>query len=391
MINSGVEEWNRWREDNRSVRPDLSGANLVLASVGGDSKWDLTNCNLIGATFNGLSQANLIKAELSDIVVRGKVEYVDFSRCNMLNVDFSDVEFINCVFSGVKALECKFSGTKFLAREGGADFPRSCTLESGVFSSCQFDGARLSDCKITNARFDMCDFRQAVGYQFDSNALKECTLSSNSNDDWSVLRRKYTGANMVFNLVLSAIFFAPWALDALRWSALNEFQMSAVRAVNSVRVELNGKSRIDLTDFNALAEDILEKVHSPGMEACLSQRETSRFSDSGKCLEIWQVMLGVQLGWRAWLVACLLLCYNLTRLLVTWVVAPMRDEEARSGLTPARELLSAPWPERMRSTYRWLMPLHKSLVFGAWFAVLAALWHVVPRLLSPVWLVSAGG
>ncbi len=49
ILEKGVEAWNRWREENPRIRPDLSGANLRGA-------------NLNGAN---LSYANLNRAELS--------------------------------------------------------------------------------------------------------------------------------------------------------------------------------------------------------------------------------------------------------------------------------------------------------------------------------------
>ena len=33
LLKSGVEGWNRWREENLGVRPDLIGANLSGAPV----------------------------------------------------------------------------------------------------------------------------------------------------------------------------------------------------------------------------------------------------------------------------------------------------------------------------------------------------------------------
>jgi hypothetical protein len=69
-----------WRDDNRNIRPDLSGADLIRVGLGGanlsrvdlsgaELVWahlveaDLTSANLTGAN---LTQANLARADLTD-------------------------------------------------------------------------------------------------------------------------------------------------------------------------------------------------------------------------------------------------------------------------------------------------------------------------------------
>jgi hypothetical protein len=57
ILRQDVEAWNRWREENPDVRPDLwkadlAGANLGGASLGGAS---LAGANLRGASLRGAS------------------------------------------------------------------------------------------------------------------------------------------------------------------------------------------------------------------------------------------------------------------------------------------------------------------------------------------------
>ena len=79
ILKQGVEVWNKWREENRDVRPDLigaylSGANLIEANLSGVdlSGADLSRAFLLGANLGGtfllgtnLSGANLRGADLS--------------------------------------------------------------------------------------------------------------------------------------------------------------------------------------------------------------------------------------------------------------------------------------------------------------------------------------
>ncbi|RME19733.1 MAG: pentapeptide repeat-containing protein, partial [Deltaproteobacteria bacterium] len=39
ILLEGVEAWNRWREENPDVVPDLAGANLTGAVLAGASLW----------------------------------------------------------------------------------------------------------------------------------------------------------------------------------------------------------------------------------------------------------------------------------------------------------------------------------------------------------------
>ena len=35
ILKQGVDEWNKWRDENSEIRPDLSGANLAGADLDG--------------------------------------------------------------------------------------------------------------------------------------------------------------------------------------------------------------------------------------------------------------------------------------------------------------------------------------------------------------------
>jgi TIR domain/Pentapeptide repeats (8 copies) len=59
MLEKGVDAWNEWRDQNKSIAPDLYKANLVGANLVGA---DLTGANLVGADLVG---ANLVGADLT--------------------------------------------------------------------------------------------------------------------------------------------------------------------------------------------------------------------------------------------------------------------------------------------------------------------------------------
>jgi hypothetical protein len=75
ILRQGVEVWNKWREENPDVRPDLNGARLVGADLHkinlheADLSWaDLRRADLRRAD---LALAELIEADLSGADLRG--------------------------------------------------------------------------------------------------------------------------------------------------------------------------------------------------------------------------------------------------------------------------------------------------------------------------------
>ena len=52
-LKQGVEAWDRWREENPDLKPDLSDAKLERANLGGA---DLSGVDLYGAILRVVSQ-----------------------------------------------------------------------------------------------------------------------------------------------------------------------------------------------------------------------------------------------------------------------------------------------------------------------------------------------
>ncbi len=80
VLKQGVEVWNRWREENPEIRPDLMQAdlrevNLDLANLSGTNlrRAYLYRANLRGADLSGanLCLADLLQADLSEADLSG--------------------------------------------------------------------------------------------------------------------------------------------------------------------------------------------------------------------------------------------------------------------------------------------------------------------------------
>lgn len=124
ILKKGVEYWNKWREENSKIRPDLSvavlgkanlskanlrGADLRVAKLIGVnlsaailSLADLSGANLKGANLCGahLNEVNLTLADLSG---------ADLSLADLFRTNFSDCELNNVTFSGAILWQTQFN------------------------------------------------------------------------------------------------------------------------------------------------------------------------------------------------------------------------------------------------------------------------------------------
>ena len=131
ILKQGVEQWNKWRFENKwylenDIRPDLGGANLRGA--------DLRGANLIGADLRGanlsnaylsdakldladLSKAKLRSANVSDAILSGAnlthadLTDADLSRTGLVETDFTKATITGCRTYGASAWNVTLLGT----------------------------------------------------------------------------------------------------------------------------------------------------------------------------------------------------------------------------------------------------------------------------------------
>ena len=116
LLEQGVEAWLRWRKENLTATPDLSGADLSGADLSGADLRGafLSLAYLSGANFSGadLSKANLSEANLYETL------FVDTSLTNVLGLDA-------CVHRGPSVLDHR---TLALSSQLPRPFLRGCGL-----------------------------------------------------------------------------------------------------------------------------------------------------------------------------------------------------------------------------------------------------------------------
>ena len=244
-LKEGVEIWNQWSRNNPEIKPNLKGADLRRADLSGA---DLYRANLSGA--------NLRSADLSG---------ADLRSANLSGAYLNDANL-----SGANLFIANLSGANlFIANLSDADV-------SGV------NPLPLDDTIIRGTRFD-----------------------ANARDQWSVLRREYTGVSMALNFLFVFLFFLPVAAKALGlWSYAQIDQ------------KLTGSTEAAQGSIRMI--EVLLGLHQP--------------------LSLNGVMAYFTIG---------LIVYQLVRWQFTKSIALMRDAEERSGVSPSlatRRSFSNKWP-----------------------------------------------
>ncbi|MEM8610851.1 MAG: pentapeptide repeat-containing protein [Cyanobacteria bacterium P01_H01_bin.105] len=190
-LNQGALLWNKWRQQNLLVRPDLtnlkfdrkslqgvnlSRANLTGANLAGVDLWkanlvlaNLTNAdlsrarlrdaNLIRANLNGarLQEVNLLGANLNDSQLRD----ADFKKADLSLAHFqgANLDGANLIQANVIETDFRFAN---LSRSNLSGVTMFHTQALGTrFENVVFTGARIQDWNInSDTRFDgaICEF-----------------------------------------------------------------------------------------------------------------------------------------------------------------------------------------------------------------------------------------
>ncbi|MFZ0725589.1 MAG: toll/interleukin-1 receptor domain-containing protein [Desulfobacterales bacterium] len=125
ILKQGVDVWNRWREDNPDVKPDLDGADLSSADLSRMHKWvdlsraDLTEANLSRANLSmtDLSGANLSRALLFEADLGANLTGAELIRADLTKADLSGAELSMANLSEANLRMTNFSGANLSGTE----------------------------------------------------------------------------------------------------------------------------------------------------------------------------------------------------------------------------------------------------------------------------------
>jgi hypothetical protein len=106
LLKQSVGKWNKWREENSDIRPNLSNADLSNADLSGA---DLSGADLNGANMSlaDLSDANLSGAEL----ISADLSSTDLSNADLSNADLTNTDLTNTDLGGANLNSANLSST----------------------------------------------------------------------------------------------------------------------------------------------------------------------------------------------------------------------------------------------------------------------------------------
>jgi uncharacterized protein YjbI with pentapeptide repeats len=183
ILKQGVDAWNRWRDENPKVRPDLSYADL--------SKEQLPNVDFQGAdlTEAQLSYADLSGAKLHLAKLRGawvfyaklvgaKLPGADLSQAGLNESQLSRADLLGAKLNNAFVQRAELREANLYGAELTSADMSSSDLTEANLTDAHLDGAKLHGADLTRARLEGtnlsgADFSEATLYRA---VLKEATL-----------------------------------------------------------------------------------------------------------------------------------------------------------------------------------------------------------------------
>jgi uncharacterized protein YjbI with pentapeptide repeats len=207
ILDQGVEAWNRWRDKNRDVQPDLIEADLSEADL---SRADLSEADLVGANLRGayLGEADLGKADLSGANLRGaNLSGANLRGANLRGADLREADLREADLSEADLIKADLRG----AHLSGADLSEADLIEADL-GGADLSRADLSGANLDRANLERVNLTQAilVGTDFTNAILAGCSIYGISA--WDV---NLKGANQA-DLVISPYGQPTITVDNLR-------------------------------------------------------------------------------------------------------------------------------------------------------------------------------
>jgi hypothetical protein len=183
ILKQGVKAWNKWREENPSIRPDLSEANLSWANLSGAQldNVDLHQANLRVAN---LVMANLNSSNLTEVNLSG----ADISKVNLSYANLSEADLSYADLSKADLSYVDLSGANLT----GAVLPRtklvSATLMRANLNMAKIQVALLSDSNLKNANLKHANLRHSNLVKSDLSCaiLTGAKLYGTARDGWII-------------------------------------------------------------------------------------------------------------------------------------------------------------------------------------------------------------
>jgi hypothetical protein len=323
LLRQGAATWNEWRRRQRE-----------LGEAG--ERPNLKGFNLRGKV---LSDYDLRDADIQEAVLRGATVRGNLRGALLLRADL-----------------------------------RGANLRGAWLDDRESDlrAADLRGCDLSEALLDQADLRLARGLILDSSRIRDTRFSPTARDPWSILRRNYTGPRFVFNLAFLTLFLVPYGAKTMTWVTANRLEQRVDETLSWVEAEAK-KMKVD----EPVRAFIVRMAFDYARERAPSK------ANGWREYRVWELLVGIDREALYWAGAIVLLVYNIVRGFLTVLMAPLRDEEERSGHTAAFRARSY-W--RFREAYGWMIFPHYVVKALLGIAVVAFIVHLIAWLSLPVLL-----
>lgn len=258
ILKKGVEEWNKWREENPEIRPNLSdgdfcGALLLYANL---NSVDLSGANLSGAylSFAKLSNAILSGAKL----VGAKIIEADLSGTNLISANLDGAAICCANLSNANLSNASLRGADL-----SKAILNTVDLSGADLSRANLKGAKLSNMNLSGAILSEAIFFQKDldGIQLTEKQLSETIIaperseSSLGMDYNSIVVRYQSESKGMYARIKEEI-------KALRYKAMYHINVSRIgriyRLEDRERLALSVDENICVKDLMALFGAITE-------------------------------------------------------------------------------------------------------------------------------------
>jgi uncharacterized protein YjbI with pentapeptide repeats len=221
ILNQGVKTWNRWREENPKIRPDLSNADLREA--------DLSGAKLVGSSYIvgvGSQSVNLNREyDTNEVVLIGaNLRETNLSKANLRGANLIAVNFHGADFSGANLRETNLP----LAHLNGANFQEAdlwgANLAWAKLIKADLRKANLTRADLRKANFQGANLSRARLYRAD---LRKANLTRADLRKANFQEANLWGANLSkANLSGARLPKTTLCSADLRWANLNEALLS---------------------------------------------------------------------------------------------------------------------------------------------------------------------
>jgi len=178
ILRGEIRSWNRWRNENPNIQPDLRGADLTgmllrrLNLRGADlSGANVSRIDLPGADFRGADLCGTILSGAN--LSHGRLSNVNFCRADLSKTDLSEADLSG---ANLTSANLNWAGVRH------TDLRRA-SLQRANLSEADLWGANLEEAVLTDANLNYCCLVQS---NLTGAVLTGAMLWGSARDDWQI-------------------------------------------------------------------------------------------------------------------------------------------------------------------------------------------------------------